>query len=230
MTEQFARWLSDRYSLDEGKIAVVPNAVCANQFCPPSPSERLALRAAHGLSADQEIVCFIGRLNPEKRVGYLIRFLARHGPDFPQLMLLVGGDGPDGTALRAEAAALNVQSHVRFLGHLRDPRAVYAMSDLCVLPSAEEMFPLVVVEAALTGVPTLRGDSWGHELRQTGESFTSGDEASFQRKLCEMLSSREQLRELGAQARAHSLANLTENATYPRMESLYRRLVKLHRS
>ena len=228
VSEEMAEWISRRYSLETEKVQVVHNGVSEARHQPASREERTAIRAQYGLSSDQLVVCFVGRLNPEKNISYLLRFLAHHGGEFPQLVIVIAGNGPMEHVLKTEAEQLRVHSRIKFLGHVPDPRNVYAMSDLCVLPSAYESFSLVVIEAFLCSVPVLRSNSGGSRSQiipgVTGACFSQGNEADFHHQLRGMLSAPDELRVMGSNARRRALILFSEDLMLQRIEALYQRL------
>ena len=76
----------------------------------------------------------------------------------PDALLLIGGKGHREAALRAEAAALGLDAHVRFLGFVADDDlpALYRAADLNLVPTvALEGFGLTTVEALAAGTPSM---------------------------------------------------------------------------
>jgi glycosyltransferase involved in cell wall biosynthesis len=131
------------------EITVIPNAVPASDFYPPSTERRRAARAALGVDCEERVAIYIGHLSREKRVDLAIRAVADAG----DITLLVAGDGPEMAKLRTLATALDAP--VRFLGRVEHPRTVLASGDVLVLPSATEGQPAVAIEAGLSGLPVV---------------------------------------------------------------------------
>ncbi|WP_267127545.1 glycosyltransferase family 4 protein, partial [Xanthomonas sacchari] len=105
----------------------------------------------------------VASLNPVKDQTTLLRALAalaRAGVDFR--IDLVGVDTLDG-AMQRLVATLGLSARVRFLGFKtqRDLRPLVEAADLLVLSSQHEAGPLVLLEAAVAGVPTV-GTAVGH--------------------------------------------------------------------
>jgi glycosyltransferase involved in cell wall biosynthesis len=101
------------------------------------------------------VVGAIGRLVPQKAMQVLIEatpaLLAAH----PELTVLIVGDGPLRADLEAQAARLGVAHAVRFAGYQEDVVSAYAAMDVFVLPSRDEGFGLVFLEAMAVGVPVV---------------------------------------------------------------------------
>ena len=76
-------------------------------------------------------------------------------PQYPEALLLVGGAGEEQESLERQARALGVADRVVFAGPVQDPRDFYRCLDLFVLPSLDEGFGLVVLEAMAMGLPVI---------------------------------------------------------------------------
>ncbi|WP_240918041.1 glycosyltransferase [Phycicoccus sp. HDW14] len=126
-----------------------------------------------GLAADDVLVTFAGRLTGDKGIRELVRAWTRLAPSRPGAHLVVAGrvDGPDpeGPAL---LAALEALPRTHLLGHVEDLERLWADTDVCVLPSYREGLPLVVIEAAAAGVPTVVTDCTGG--REVVDDGTTG--------------------------------------------------------
>jgi len=112
-----------------------------------------------GLSERPRLVA-VGRLSPEKGVGFLIRAFARlkaqqNGHPLPELTIL--GDGPEREALERECRALGLEHQVTFAGYLNRPELSVALhqADLCVHPSLTESLSKAWFDAMAHGVPVL---------------------------------------------------------------------------
>jgi glycosyltransferase involved in cell wall biosynthesis len=86
----------------------------------------------------------------KKGVDTLLRAFARLEADFPELSLVVIGDGPALEANRALARALGIERRVAFLGDVPHARVLpyFAACTLVAVPSRAEPFGLVLLEAA----------------------------------------------------------------------------------
>jgi glycosyltransferase involved in cell wall biosynthesis len=94
-------------------------------------------------------------LDPKKGHHYLLEALAALDRDDVTLDLVGGGDlRPE---LQAEAARLGLGERVRFLGPLAKEGVAEMMrrADLLVLPSLHENLPVVLAEAAASGLPAV---------------------------------------------------------------------------
>jgi glycosyltransferase involved in cell wall biosynthesis len=130
-------------------------------------ADRAEARADLGLGADQTVLGVIGQLTPWKGQETAIRALARVMRSEPRTTLLLIGEARfvsgatryDNTAyvqnLRELTGALGLGDAVRFVGHRDDVPDVLAALDIALLPSWEEPFGRVVVEAMASGTPVI---------------------------------------------------------------------------
>lgn len=155
------RQLADLYGADPGRIDVVSPGVDVTRYC---PGDAAAARSALGLAHDEQVVAFVGRIQPLKAPDVLVRAVAevlRAQPGRRLRLLVVGG--PSGTGLRRPSAlielvaALGIGDHVTFLPPQppRLLRNVYRAADVVAVPSYTESFGLVAVEAQASGTPVV---------------------------------------------------------------------------
>jgi glycosyltransferase involved in cell wall biosynthesis len=153
----FARGLGTR-------VEVLYNAIRLDRFSSNGPTDYFVRRDPQ--LATKRVVTFVGRLDPQKRISDLIdaaEILARKRKDIS--FALIGGDpkipleAQHRIELQAYLDQKNPAPPVHFLGPERDIAAVYRGSDLLVLPSVEEGFGRVVVEAMAAGVPVVAAQS-----------------------------------------------------------------------
>ncbi|HEX7354769.1 MAG TPA: D-inositol-3-phosphate glycosyltransferase [Mycobacteriales bacterium] len=158
-----ARELVDLYDADPGDIVVVPPGVDLEVFRPGSAS---GVRTQLGVPPDGVLVAFVGRIQPLKAPDLLIRAVAaavaRDARLRSRLVLAVVG-GASGEALGGPAglarlaADHGVADLVRFVPPLcaRDLAEVYRAADVVAVPSHNESFGLVALEAQACGTPVL---------------------------------------------------------------------------
>jgi glycosyltransferase involved in cell wall biosynthesis len=140
--------------IDAAKTRVVHNGVDVRRFRPDLDGS--AVRADLGLPAELPLVLLPGRLVPWKGQSELVRavaWLKERGR--PVVVLLVGQDdvlAPDyRQQLQQEIAALGLTEQVRLIPFRDDLPAVMAAADVVAVPSYEEPFGMVVIEAMASG-------------------------------------------------------------------------------
>ena len=100
-------------------------------------------------------VLFVGRFYRRKRVGLLLEAAAALRGAIPHLEVRIVGNGPCDAAWRARAEHLNLQRTVTWLGDISRAglAAEYNRADVFCLPSVQEGFGIVLLEAMAAGKP-----------------------------------------------------------------------------
>lgn len=161
---------------------LIPNAL---------PLSLAALPAAEQRPPHSPVVVgVLARLIPKKGVDLFLHGLRRAIDAGLEVQALIGGQGPSRGELEALATELGLQSRLRFLGWVDDAASFYAAIDLLCVPSREEPFGMVVLEAYAHGVVVLAAATGGLcELvqdRVTGRLFAAGDAAALGEALLEL--------------------------------------------
>ncbi len=148
------------------KFSYYRNSVDNNIFYPVSlvmsNQSRQVFAKNLGLSDRTKFVLFAGRLHPQKDPLLLVRSLAALAE--PDVHLLIAGKGELAAAVQAEVAQLGLSKQVTMLGAVKQDQLadLHRLSSVCVLTSAYEGLPLVVLEALACGTPivtTRAGDT-----------------------------------------------------------------------
>jgi glycosyltransferase involved in cell wall biosynthesis len=147
------RIVVDRMTVDVAEIIARSNAFRA-QCAPP------AFRSEFGLSAEQTVFIFVGRLESYKGIDILLAAFERLHRNYPQTALLIVGDGLE--RQRVESAAKANQS-IRYAGRLNYDQVIraYNCANVAVVPSVFEPWGLVVNEAMAAGLPVIASDRVG---------------------------------------------------------------------
>ncbi len=148
------RELIQAHGIDSEKIIVVPLPNDARMF-PPDPDEKLEARKELGLAESDPTLVFAALGDFERKgLGSLIDALA--DSRLTNVKLLVVGGSPGALApYRQRAKDRNLHDRVTFCGKRPMIRSFLWASDALVLPSRYEVFPVVVIQAALTALPLL---------------------------------------------------------------------------
>lgn len=111
------------------------------------------------------VVLYVGRVDPEKNVGAVVRafekFLNDNALDrLSETRLVVVGDGVDKARLEAEVERSSVAGQVRFLGRVvgEDLAELYRLGTIFATASEIETQGIVLIEAAASGLPLIAVD------------------------------------------------------------------------
>ena len=148
--------------VDPSCVRVLPNTVDGG-FSPGAKSDvlldRFCLRG-------KRVLLTVSRLDPnERRKGHdrVIAALPAVVAAVPNAVYLVAGHGADRTRLEALAQSLGVANNVVFAGRVAPDELpqLYRLADLFVMPSAQEGFGIVFLEAAASGLRSIGGNADG---------------------------------------------------------------------
>lgn len=152
------------------KIHVCYHGVDANFFDPDrvDPKKLQELLDKYGISEDDIVVLFVGRLEPVKGVIQLLKAMPMVAGRHPNVKLLVVGKGSLEDQVKAYSGGF-VTLVTDFLAP-DDKMLHYALADLCVFPSLYEPFGIVALEAAAMARPAVVGASGTSGLREIVEN------------------------------------------------------------
>ncbi|OBF24334.1 D-inositol-3-phosphate glycosyltransferase [Mycobacterium kubicae] len=154
-TEDEAAQLISLHHADPARIDVVHPGVDLELF---RPGDRQAARVALGLPPEEQVVAFVGRIQPLKAPDIVLRAAVQ----LPGVRIVVAG-GPSGSGLSSPdglarlAEELGIAARVTFLPpqSREDLATVYRAADLVAVPSYSESFGLVAIEAQACGTPVV---------------------------------------------------------------------------
>ena len=143
-----------RMGVDAHKVRTVRNG------CDPSVfhlADRSAARAQLAVDNKVELVLFVGRLDTKKGIGELLVAFASLASRRPNLRLAYVGDGPGGEQLRSKARHLALEDRVILMGACPSQKVAQwlAAANVLALPSYNEGYPNVVIEALSCGRPVI---------------------------------------------------------------------------
>lgn len=181
------------YGVAAARVFVVPEPIELERWTD-------ALRSAQDLPSESPSLLCVAHLYPRKDVATLLAAMARLER---AAVLRVAGAGPELPRLRRIARRLRLGSRVEFLGHVPFARlaAEYRRADVFCLPSRQEGFGIVFLEAMAAGIPIVAGRAPAVvELLGNGEYgvlVTPGDAPALAQALDRLLGDPEEQRRLG---------------------------------
>ena len=168
-TEQEARELVDLYGADPARVVVAEPGVDLATFTPGSVG---GARAALGVASDAVLLLFVGRIQPLKAPDVLVRAAAeivRRRPELRSRLVVAVLGGASGTGVRTPmglaelAAERGIADLVRFVPPVDRPTLAqwYRAADVVAVPSHNESFGLVALEAQACGTPVVAANVGG---------------------------------------------------------------------
>ena len=189
-TEGLKKEYSAHYSLPLLKIKILPNWIDLENFkINRAVSEKI--RKDIDPSGRNKILLFVHRLTKRKGAHYLPEIIS--GLKNENVILAVIGDGPERLSVEADIKKRGLSVRARFLGNVpnRDIADYFGAADVFVMPSEEEGFPHVLLEAMASGTPFVSFSVGGIKNIIPAECrkfvVTFGDKNGFINKVREIL-------------------------------------------
>jgi len=147
-----SEYLAKEVALRGGQhIETIYNGQAPISFDAPPSFSRRRFRTKWGIPLDALVLGTIGRLHPSKGQTYLIKTVIQLRSKYPNLHLLLIGDGPLRQDLEFELKRNNIPHTLT--GYLPQAYEALPAMDLFVLPSVSEGMGLVLLEAMQALVP-----------------------------------------------------------------------------
>ena len=172
-TEDETAELARFYDVNPGKISVVSPGADTELFTPGTNRNTELARRHLGIPLHAKVVAFVGRLQDFKGPHVLLRAMGevvrRGRVDGPLRVIICGGASGAGSSVeryREIADEEGLRHITRFLGP-RPPEelvSIYQAADIVAVPSYNESFGLVAVEAQATGTPVVAAKVGGLPL------------------------------------------------------------------
>ncbi|MEB3295345.1 MAG: glycosyltransferase family 4 protein [Synechococcales bacterium] len=197
-----------------------------------------ALRQKWGLPLDQPVLAYVGRLDRRKGIDVLLKSFAQVRSQYPMAQLLIAGkpllDGDQSLQeLETLVQQLDLHASIRFLGHIHDPRPLYQLSDLTIVPSVwAEPCGRVVLESMACGTPVVATQVGGNPELLRGE-FAAGlvparDVDQLAQKIGTFLNWRDRDPSLGNRARQHVQQSFRLDQKANKVEAILQQICQPH--
>jgi glycosyltransferase involved in cell wall biosynthesis len=214
------------FFLSRGKITVIHNGVDTVRFQPLQ--DKSAVRASLGLVQDNFVIGFVGRLEEQKGIRYLLESAKELNVSYAHLTFVIAGEGTFRRDLQEMTASLGLHN-VIFLGYRRDTPELYNAFDVFVLPSLYEGFPISVIEAMSSGCAVVAtrtggtGEAIDHE--RTGLLIEPKQSHSVTDALKTLINTPRRGVEMGKKGREKVLEDFSAEAMIFHTEKVYADLV-----
>jgi L-malate glycosyltransferase len=198
-------------------IDVVYNWVDPDRFrpiCDPSYRRRFA-------EPGEAILLHASNFRAVKRPQYVVEVFAGVAEQQPARLLLIG-DGPERPRCAELARQLGVADRVHFLGSLPAIETVLGIADVLLLPSSQESFGLVALEAMACGMVVVASNAGGlpEVVGDAGFLCDVGDVTAMTQGVLEAMARRN---ELGTAARERAVEQFRPGVVLPRYLEVYQK-------
>jgi N-acetyl-alpha-D-glucosaminyl L-malate synthase BshA len=224
VSDYLKRETVDAFRVPADTIEVIPNFVDPDLY----GRDRYPCWKTAFLRDGEKLVLHVSNFRPVKRVRDVVRTFARLQKQVPSRLVFVG-DGPDRPEAIDEARAQGITDRVVFLGKQDSVAEIMACADLLILPSENESFGLVALEAMASGVPVIASNAGGlPEVVDSGETgFLApvGDVEAMAEGAIHILRDPDTWRRFSAAARASATERYGVARIIPQYERYYERIL-----
>ncbi|BDA70170.1 glycosyl transferase, group 1 [Calothrix sp. PCC 7716] len=216
---------------DKNKIIFIPNSVDMHQF---KSNSELREKTRKILGIEKQFTWLaVGRFYLQKDYPSMISAFAISLKKQPKSLLLIAGEGPLKTEIEKLVIQLGIQPNVQFLGPRRDIVNLMNAADTYLMSSAWEGMPLVLLEAAATGLPIVATDVGGIPEtvldNETGFLVPPNNPEALSAAMQKLMDMPQVDRlEMGKKGRKYVLANYSTNKIVDKWEELYWKILNKH--
>lgn len=191
----------------------------------------VAFRRRHGIPEDAVVVLFLSRIDYKKGLEFLIPALASLKKSEPKLWFVLAGTGSSEflASVQEWMGQAGIGKWTAVTGFLSgaDKQSAYLAADVFALPSLNENFGMVLVEAMRAGLPLLVSEEVyiQREIRDAGAGLVCQTSATSCEAVLRELLFHSDRRMMGAKAKALSEGTFSAEAATQRTLELYRSVV-----
>jgi N-acetyl-alpha-D-glucosaminyl L-malate synthase BshA len=158
--------LKELYPEFKGKFVVIPNGIDTtwwhSQFLRFTDLDRKKIKEELFLANENSLIIIsVAELHERKGLKYLIEAIPEVSAKFPNIKLVIVGEGPERNELEKLVKKLGIENHVTLTGRQKEIPKLLKCADIFVLPSRREAFGLVILEAMITGLPVIASATGG---------------------------------------------------------------------
>lgn len=212
--------LISSYKYDENQVKLIFNGVRDHEINKET-NVNLNLRETYGIPQDTVLFGFVGSISRRKGLDIIVKAFSQCKHLKIHLIVLGNGDIDWLDQLINEYKVKDMITLIPF----SDPTDIYSMMDVLILPSRQEGFPLVPLEAMMMKTPVIRSNIQGADDQiidgTNGYLFESENHLALANIIEKIASEPELLVELGNNAYKHAVANFSENSMIDKMLEVY---------
>ncbi len=158
VSEENKKLLSRLYPEQKKKLTVIHNGIditwWQSQTLRFTEQELIDIKEEIFLTnKDSLIIISIAELHERKGLKYLIEAISTLKPKFPNIKLVIIGEGPERSELESQIKKLELEEFVILLGRRKEIPKLLKAANIFALPSRREAFGLVNLEAMITPLP-----------------------------------------------------------------------------
>lgn len=180
--------IAERHHLYKEKLAYINGmGIDLEKFVPATDEEKQTIRKKMGVAENDFLFVYAAEFSKRKNQAFLIRSFAEVCQEYPNMKLLLAGNGVLLEECKELVHQLHKEEQIIFLGYVSNMRDLYVACDACVSTSNIEGLPFNIMEAMACGLPVVASDIKGHrELLKDGNTgilYKCGNSVELQEKI-----------------------------------------------
>lgn len=217
-----------------GKLALIYYGVDLTRFHPKNKKERKNVCAEFSIKEKSFIISTICQIVPWKKIDVLIRSAKIITSEKPNTIFIICGKPQENDQeyfemLKSMIRKLELENNIHFTGYREDTNRILGASDLFVLPSENETFGRVLIEAMASGVPVAASKTGGIpdiiENRVNGFLFEVGDFQKLGAIAIELINNPQLRQRIGNRGREKVLEKFPNEKQAEQIQELYNQLI-----
>lgn len=215
-------------NIPEDRIAIIPNGIDLSEF--EILPENDLFKKDLNIPKNKKIILYLSRIDKIKGLDFLVLafdYLTKKLAFANAFLVVVGPDEGFLSEVKSLVNSLHLTDSVIFTGalHGKQKLAAFAGSDIYVLPSRYETFPMSVIEACACGKPVIASNVGG--LKQlvlhgeTGFLVSPEKTEDFAHYLLILLNDDSKARAMGRAGKVYANENLSIDKVAANLERIY---------
>lgn len=230
VSDHIKQVILQKYYVNEDKISVYPMGIDTNLFSPTKNSVEIKKK----FNITNELLLFVGYLSEKKGAKYLVKAMPSIIARYPNVKLLIVGDGDEKVFLEKLTKHLECDKNIIFTGSIENKRLpdFYSSADVFIGPSTiakdgdSEGFGLVFAEAASSECFVITTDFPAMKdiiiNKETGFIVKQKDAEDIAQKVIDILNNKKQYEGIKIKARQH----IVKNFDWTRVATNYQKLIE----
>ncbi len=219
--------LINNEKVDQNKITVIYNGINIKKF-KYNVEQREQMRKAVNIE-DKTVLSFTALLRPAKGHQYLLEAISEIKNQYPNIVLLLIGDGELMNELKLIVNRMHIEQFIRFLGYRTDIPALLSATDIYVHSSVEEGFGIAIIEAMAAGLPVVATNVGGiPEIitnNKNGILIPPENPQALADAISDLIEHTEKRKILGEKGKQHVEATFTDDMMIKKYMEVYVKIV-----
>lgn len=216
------------FGVDPTKVTVIPNGIDLNAFA--KLPVKGSFRQRYHLSSEDRVILFLGRVYKLKGLENLISAFSELNTKLSNVHLVIAGPSVDNyqKLLESLVESLKLREKIIFTGFVggQEKLSILVDADLLVLPSYDDVFGIVILEAMAVGLPVIATEGVGLSgiIDDISGLKVENNSRSLATGILKILNNRK-LREKFSREGAKLVEDFDQRIIVDKIETLYQKII-----